>query len=117
MVATLIDWLIYGFLADVYCSKVKANLFSRSTGMLVNFFMQKKLVFHMKRDAWLTFALTIAVSLFGLLLGTLIMKAIGDWQIWKTYPQLKMAPKLIETGILFFYNFYLKRYVFEKKFF
>ena len=115
-VATIVDWALFTLLADVYLSKVNANLISRSVGSIINFLMQKRFVFEMKRNVWMTFLLTLVVSLGGLALGTVIMYFIGDWEIWASNKYFKLFPKAIETGLVFFYNFYFKRFVFEKRF-
>ena len=116
VIATLVDWTIYMFLADVYFTKVVANLISRFVGMLINFWVQKTFVFELKRKAVNAFMLTVVVSIIGLGVGTIVMKLIGDWEIWGTSKYYKIFPKVIETGVVFFYNFYFKRYVFEKRF-
>lgn len=114
--ATGVDWLLYTFLADKYFSKVVANIISRAVGMVINFFMQKKLVFDLNRKLSHAFYISIAVSLIGLVLGTMIIYLIGNLDIWQSHPYLKLAPKVIETGIIFFFNFYMKRFAFEKRF-
>ena len=116
VIATLVDWTIYMFLADVYFTKVVANLISRFVGMLINFWVQKTFVFELKRKAVNAFMLTVVVSIIGLGVGTVVMKLIGDWEIWSSSKYYKIFPKVIETGVVFFYNFYFKRYVFEKRF-
>ena len=116
LLATFVDWLVYFLLADKIFPKVQANLISRTSGMVINFFMQKQLVFENNRKLWITFIMTTMVSIGGLALGSLIIHFIGDWQIWTIHPSLKIVPKIIETGILFFYNFFLKRFAFEKRF-
>lgn len=116
VVATLVDWTIFMLLADVYFTKVNANLISRFVGMLINFWVQKKFIFELKRKAIHAFLLTVLVSVIGLGIGTLVMNYIGDWEVWSTSKYFKIFPKVIETGVVFLFNFYFKRYVFEKRF-
>ncbi len=111
--ATIVDYVIYTLLADVYMGRVAANLISRPCGMLTNFILHKKFVFELNRKLSTAFALSLAVSLGGLLIGTVIIYFIGDLAIWNGN---KYYPKIIETGSVFFYNFYLKRFAFENRF-
>lgn len=117
VLATLVDFVLFFILADNFFSKTNATTISRSVGMLINFLMQKKFVFQTNRNVWVVFLLTMLVSLGGLWLGRIIMDLIGDWAIWETYSWFKIFPKIIETALVFFYNFFMKRFAFEKRFF
>jgi len=114
--ATLIDFILFFILADNFFSKKNATTISRSVGMFINFLMQKKFIFQTNRNVWMVFFLTVLVSLGGLWLGRIIMSVIGDWAIWETYSWFKIFPKIIETALIFFYNFFMKRFAFEKRF-
>jgi len=116
VLATLIDFVLFFILADNFFSKKNATTISRSIGMLINFLMQKKFVFQTNRNVWTIFLLTMLVSLGGLWLGRIIMGFMGDWSIWETYSWFKIFPKIMETALVFFYNFFMKRFVFEKRF-
>lgn len=86
-------------------------------GMLINFFLQKRFVFDLKRKVSTAFILAVCVSLVGILLNTGIVGFFSkiDWftaEEWR-----KILPKLFATGTVFFYNFYMKRLVFEGRVF
>jgi putative flippase GtrA len=81
--------------------------------MIVNFFLQKRFVFALQRKVHTAFILAIVVSLGGIALGTLIIWALNHWPFFQVHQYIT---KLCATGLVFFYNFYLKRFVFEKRF-
>ncbi|MEM1217811.1 MAG: GtrA family protein [Bacteroidota bacterium] len=114
--ATLVDlglWTLLTYLKLL--APETANIVSGFCGMVVNFFLQKRYVFDLQRKVSTAFIMALVVSLGGIALGTFIISLLvqipfftGDFQI---------LAKLCATGIVFFYNFFLKRYVFEKRFF
>lgn len=114
--ATLVDlglWTLLTYLELL--APEPANIVSGFCGMVVNFFLQKRYVFDLQRKVSTAFIMALVVSLGGIALGTFIISLLvqipfftGDFQI---------LAKLCATGIVFFYNFFLKRYVFEKRFF
>ena len=114
--ATLVDlglWTLLTYLELL--APEPANIVSGFCGMVVNFFLQKRYVFDLQRKVSTAFVMALVVSLGGIALGTFIISLLvqipfftGDFQI---------LAKLCATGIVFFYNFFLKRYVFEKRFF
>jgi putative flippase GtrA len=75
--------------------------------------MQKRFVFQLQGSAGRAFLLSVLVSVVGLSINTGIVYALTQFAFFMEYQALT---KLIATGIVFFYNFYLKRYVFERKF-
>ncbi len=81
--------------------------------MLINFLLQKKYIFKLNRSIKSTFLLSFAVSIGGIFLSTTIIYLLTKITIFAATP---MLAKIVATGIVFFYNFYLKRFVFEKKF-
>lgn len=112
-VATLIDYGLYIALVYTVFTPVPSNIISASCGMLVNFFLQKKFVFDLQRKVYHAFFMAIAVSLGGIALGTTIIWGLNHWPFFQVH---QYVTKLCATGLVFFYNFYLKRYVFEKRF-
>lgn len=113
-VATLVDMGLFGILTKVTdIPEEIVNVISSLVGMVINFFLQKKFVFEMNRKVSTAFLMSLAVSLVGILLSTTIIHYLLRLPIFETYP---IIAKLIATGIVFFYNFYLKRFAFEKKF-
>ena len=113
LLATGIDYSLFMGLVFIEIDAVKAHYFSASTGMLVNFLVQNKYVFLRERGLLPTFLLSILVSIIGILLGGFLMGWIQSYDFWSSHLYLA---KLLITGLVFFYNFYLKRFVFEKRF-
>jgi putative flippase GtrA len=113
-VATSVDFLLYLWLVDYQdWAPVPANIVSYSCAVVLNFMMQKRFVFQLQGSARRAFLLSVLVSVVGLSINTGIVYALTRFAFFMEYQALT---KLIATGIVFFYNFYLKRFVFEKKF-
>ncbi len=113
-VATSVDYLLYLALVYTFLTPVLSNIIAYSVAVLVNFILQKQFIFSLERRLKTTFLLAMGVSLGGLLLGTSLI-----WFLIKVpfFDRYQFITKLCATGVLFFYNFYFKRYVFEKRFF
>lgn len=109
-IATGINFGVYLLLVDRYLPPGPATVIAYSSSVLLNFFMQRYFVFELRRSVRSAFALSMLVSAGGLLL---------DWGIvtgLHHFPFLGDREWLIKgtaTGIVFFYNFYAKRRVFE----
>lgn len=112
-VATAVDYLVYLVLEKYFFSPVVSNIISYSCGMVLNFLLQKRFVFTLEGSVSRTFMLSILVSLGGMALSTGIIYGLTQVPF---FDDRQYLTKLCATGIVFFYNFYLKRYVFEKKF-
>ncbi|HMO41312.1 MAG TPA: GtrA family protein [Saprospiraceae bacterium] len=112
--ATAVDYGVYIGLVHYFFSPVVSNIISYSCGMVINFLLQKRFIFSLQRTVSQAFALSMLVSLGGLLLSTAIIYLLNRITMLTNY---QFIIKLIATGIVFFYNFYLKRFVFEKRFF
>ena len=112
LLATGIDYTVFLLLIWANVDAVKAHYFSASMGMLVNFLVQNQYVFLRERGLISTFILSIIVSVIGIALGGFLMCWIQQFSFWSTHLYLA---KLVVTGLIFFYNFYLKRFVFEKR--
>ncbi len=110
-VATLVDYVVYLFAVNFFLPPVSANLLSYSTGMLINFTLQKKFIFNPKRQIFQVFALSLSFSLIGLFLSTALIYILTRFSF---FLENQYFTKLLVTGIIFFYNFYTKRYAFEK---
>jgi len=114
--ATLVDlglWTLLTYLELL--APEPANIVSGFCGMVVNFFLQKRYVFDLQRKVSTAFIMALVVSLGGIALGTFIISLLV--QIPFFTGKFQILAKLCATGIVFFYNFFLKRYVFEKRFF
>ena len=113
LLATGIDYTLFLLLIKADFDAVKAHYFSASMGMLVNFLVQNQYVFLRERGLISTFILSIIVSVIGIALGGFLIGWIQQFSFWNAHLYLA---KLVVTGLIFFYNFYLKRFVFEKRF-
>lgn len=113
LVATATEYLAYALFIYLGVALKPAQLVSYGFAMILNFFLQKQFVFELNRSTKQAFFLAILVSFGGMGLNFLIYSNLikVEWLELNHY-----IPKLIATGIVFFYNFYLKRYVFERKF-
>lgn len=112
--ATAVDFLLYLWLVDYQdWTPVSANVVSYSCGMVLNFMIQKRFVFNLQGSARRAFLLSALVSIVGLSINTGIIYTLTRFDFFMEYQALT---KLIATGTVFFYNFYFKRYVFERKF-
>jgi len=114
-VATLVDMGLFALLARITSIPLEIiNIISSLTGMVINFILQKKYVFELNRRVRTAFILSLLVSLGGIFISTSIIYGLKTIAFFQTYPILA---KILATGVVFFYNFYLKRFSFEKKFF
>lgn len=112
-VATTVDYVLYLLLVGRFFSPVVSNIISYSCGMAVNFLLQKRFVFALRGSAYRAFVLSMMVSLGGMALSTGIIYSLTQLDFFNRHQYIT---KLCATGTVFFYNFYLKRYVFERKF-
>ncbi len=112
-VATGVDYLVYVALVGRVFPPVVSNLISFPCGVVVNFMLHRRFVFHMRGTPARTFALSVLVSLGGLALSTLIIHLLSQLEFFAAHQPLT---KLAAAGVVFFYNFYLKRFVFEGRF-
>ena len=113
MVATTTDYVLYLLLVYNLFDPVPSNVISYSIAIVINFLLQRKFVFSLHGSVSKTFVMSVMVSIGGLLLSTAIVYGLTQVTF---YLEQQYLTKLIATGLVFFYNFYLKRYVFEKRF-
>ncbi|MEL6656445.1 MAG: GtrA family protein [Bacteroidota bacterium] len=112
--ATGIDYLIYFTLFARDVAPAWAQVAAYSVGTIFNFLFQKFFVFEQKGSTQATFLLSMLVSVGGLGISTALIYGLNQVPFFHQY---QLLTKLITTGIVFFYNFYCKRYVFERRFF
>lgn len=126
-VATGINYGLYLFLVDRYLPYMPATVIAYSSSVVLNFFMQRYFVFELRRSLRSAFLLSMLVSLGGLFLDAAIVWFLHtDWvtqwmeQFILATRRSHVLPKSnewlikgIATVLVFFYNFYLKRLVFE----
>jgi len=111
-IATAVDYCLYQVLIYNGFLPAKANLISAGTGLIINFILQKKYVFDLNRKLRTAFVISFISSLIGLTIGTLLIHFLSQIDFFSKY---QMITKALVTGIIFFYNFYMKRFAFEKK--
>ena len=126
LVATSIDIAIYALMIYVVFAwdgtpatprqLIIATVCGTSVGMVINFLLQKKYVFQLQRGVRTAFLGAMAVSVGGIFLDAMIVGFLGRFAVFYAHPLLQLLPKLIAKGLVFFYNFYCKRYVFEGRF-
>lgn len=112
LVATGINYGLYLLLVDKYLPPLPSTMIAYSSSVVLNFFLQRYFVFELNRSLRSAFALSMLVSLVGLLLDAAIVFGLHY------YPLLGEREWLIKgvaTGVVFFYNYYGKRRVFEGK--
>ena len=112
VVATGADILLFTFVFTQFLPVFESEILSGFIGMLINFVLQKRFVFHLQRNQYLAFFMSVGFSLFGLFLGGFLIQSLVKIELLATY---LILPKLIVTGFKFFFNYYTKRWVFEKK--
>lgn len=113
-IATSIDYGIYIFLTTMMLtSESTSHAISYSVGMIINFFLQKRFIFLLQRKLYQAFGLSVIFSL----VGWLISQGVFNLLILYTefFQQNDILAKIIVTFVIFFYNFYTKRFSFEKK--
>lgn len=110
LVATGINYGLYLFLVDRYLPPGPATLVAYSSSVVLNFFLQRYFVFELNRSLRSAFALSMMVSLGGLFLDWLLVTGLHQFPVLGDDERII---KLAATGLVFFYNFYCKRYVFE----
>jgi putative flippase GtrA len=111
LIATILDYIIYLTLVYSGFNKVYSNVISASIGFLVNFFLQKKFIFTLRRKAHHTFLISMSFSAAGIGISTLFIFLFNK-NVFLDHHQY--ITKLLVMGIMFFYNFYTKRIAFEK---
>jgi putative flippase GtrA len=114
IVATAVDYGVFFYLSEALnFSVANAQSIAYPVGVLVNFLLQRRFVFTQTRSLWLTFGLVVLVSTGGLLLSRFLMQGFTDHIPFLN--EYRIVAKVMTSSIVFFYNFYLKRYVFEGK--
>lgn len=113
VIATLVDYTLYLiFTLYLFFAPVPSNIVSSFCGMVVNFMLHKRMVFNLQRKLYHAFILSVLVSVGGIGLGTVIIYLLTQEAFFLKHQYIT---KLIATGIVFFYNFYFKRFAFESK--
>jgi putative flippase GtrA len=111
--ATGVDYIVYLLLVNRVFTPVISNLISYPCGVLVNFMLHRRFVFHMKGQPGRTFLFSVLVSVGGMGLSTLLIYLLSEVSFFSEHQPIT---KLASASVVFFYNFYLKRFVFEGRF-
>lgn len=110
VIATAVDYLLYLLFDWLWFDPVTAHSISYPIAVVVNFYLQKRFIFDLNRKAHHAFAISMLFSVIGWGLGVGMMYFLVKLPVLETWPILA---KIIVTGVLFFFNFYTKRYAFE----
>ena len=114
LVATSVEYGLYSLFVYVgQLEKTKAHVSSFALAMVTNFLLQRFFVFQLNRPVWRVFLMAVAISLGGLTLSTLLFSGLMKIDFFFRNHYLA---KMLATCTIFLYNFYLKRFAFEKKF-
>ncbi len=113
LVATSVNIGLYMLLVNKVLPPVPSEVIAYSVAVIINFVLQKTFVFALNRKLSHAFVLSMLVSLGGLLISTGIIYSLNRVPFFQSN---QLITKLCAVGIVFFYNFYFKRYVFEKRF-
>ena len=112
--ATVVDYDLWFLLKNTLFDPVTAHFIAYPIGVLTNFALQKRYIFNLHRKLRTTVLMAMTISAIGWGLGTLIMYFLVKIPFFAATPVLA---KMLVNGLLFFYNFYFKRFAFEKRFF
>ena len=113
-VATAVDYGIYLSLTlAAHLSETTSHAISYTIGMVINFLLQKWFIFENTRKTGHAFALSVFFSLIGWMLSQALFNfLIFTFDFFRSYDLLA---KVLVTACIFLYNFYTKRFSFEKK--
>jgi len=114
LVATAIDYGLYMILVTWFLPPVASNIISYSMAVIANFSMQKRFVFRLQGSTGRAFLLSMLASAIGLLISTGMIYALN---LYPFFAARQYLTKIVATGLVFFYNFYTKRYIFERRMF
>lgn len=114
LVATAIDYGLYMLLVSWFFPPVTSNIISYSVAVIANFSMQKRFVFRLQGPTGRAFLWSVFASAIGLLISTALIYGLNQYPF---FAERQYLTKIVATGLVFFYNFYSKRYIFERRLF
>lgn len=91
-----------------------SDMIAYASGVLFNYTLHKRFIFEQKRSARATFVIYILVSAGGMLLSAGLTFLLVKIPFFARFPYIM---KVFTMGLVFFYNFFSKRFAFEKRFF
>lgn len=106
VIATGVDFILYSILIQVV-NPTAANAFSASVGMIVNFSLQYTVVFNPTHPLVKSFLMSALFSVLGVMLSTLLIYLLTQFTL---FHQLPIVAKVITTGIIFFYNYFTRKF-------
>jgi putative flippase GtrA len=113
VIATAFDYGLFLLLNATIAGPVASHTVSYPLAVLLNFLLQKFFIFKNLRNPHTAFALAMVFSALSWILGT----ALIFWLVKIPYfSKIPVLAKLIVTVVLFFFNFFMKRYAFEGRF-
>jgi putative flippase GtrA len=114
-VATLLDYGVYIALTLVFLvNESVSHAVSYTVAMVLNFLLQRRFIFDTNRKVMHVFGLSVMFSLIGWVLSQgLFNLLIHTSGFFRHYDILA---KMLTTATIFLYNFYTKRFSFEKKY-
>ncbi len=113
-IATAVDYALFFLLNQTGFAPVTAHAISYPIAVFFNFYLQKRFIFNLKRSLRSAFILSMFFSVLGWGLGVALMFFLIKAPLLSQWP---VAAKVIVTGVLFFFNFYTKRFAFERRLF
>lgn len=108
VLATSIDFLFYTGLLFIF-TPVVAHFCSATAGMILNFILQSKFVFNVRRGLKSSFLLSLLFSVGGIFLGAGIIYFLMKLTFFAEHP---LIAKMIAIGVVFFYNYETKKIAF-----
>ncbi|GAB4319232.1 MAG: hypothetical protein Kow00127_11390 [Bacteroidales bacterium] len=113
-IATAADYIIYLVLTRHFNSEAwLAHGISYTLAMILNFILQHRYIFTARRPVKVIFLMSVAFSAGGWLLSQAMFNILILTSVF--FNEHDIVAKLLVTAIVFFYNFYTKRFSFEKK--
>ncbi len=114
VIATGVDYALFFLLSWTLFGPVAAHAVSYPIAVLVNFYLQKRFIFDLNRSLRSAFVISMLFSVVGWGLGVALMFFLVKISFFAQWPALAKA---LVTALLFFFNFYTKRFAFEGRFF
>ncbi len=108
LIATTIDFCLYVLLLSSL-SPTLAHIVSATSGMVVNFILQRRWVFNPTRSMGVSFLLSALFSLGGVFLGAILVYFFTQATLLKDF---EIIAKLITIAIVFVYNYLTKKIAF-----
>jgi putative flippase GtrA len=113
VIATGVDYALFFLLNLTFFDPVTAHAISYPIAVVVNFYLQQRFIFNLKRSLHAAFIISMIFSVIGWGFGVAGMFMLLKIPFLANYPVLA---KVIVTGVLFFFNYYTKRFAFERRF-